>query len=91
MMQLWIRSQDRECVMLVDRLDIDGKKIQANGFYMVMGEYKSYERALEVLDEIQEFRDSLILLDNLPQKEKKQMLQEIIKNDESLTYFMPEE
>ncbi len=52
-MDLWIRSQDRECIMKVARLDIDGKKISANGFYTILGEYKSYERALEVLDEIQ--------------------------------------
>lgn len=56
-MDLWIRSQDRECLMKVDRIDYDnstGKHyIVVNGFKTYLGRYKSKERALEVLDEIQ--------------------------------------
>lgn len=56
-MELWIRSQDRECLMKVDRVDIDltngTYKIKANAFEVILGEYEYKSRALEVLDEIQ--------------------------------------
>lgn len=53
-MELWIRSQDKECLMKVDRIDIsDNNIIMANGFEIWLGAYKSKERALEVLEEIQ--------------------------------------
>lgn len=53
-MELWIRTQDKECLMKVDRIDIsDNNTIMANGFEIWLGAYKSKERALEVLDEIQ--------------------------------------
>lgn len=55
-MELWIRSQDRECLMEVDRLDLDmsyNARIMAGGFDTLLGEYKTKERALEILDEIQ--------------------------------------
>ena len=66
-MELWIRSQDKECLMKVDRLDIDYTngiyKIKEGGFNTLLAEYSSKERALEVLDEIQdlikEYYDSI--------------------------------
>ena len=57
-MELWIRSQDRETLMKVNRIDIQNKSVicydndyHCNETYM--GIYKSKERALEVLDEIE--------------------------------------
>lgn len=62
-MELWIRTQDKECLMKVDRIDIsDNNIIMANGFEIWLGAYKSKERALEVLDEIQNiFKPPLII------------------------------
>ena len=56
-MKLWIRSQDRERLTLTGDLRID--YCVENGMYGIdscdyIGFYKTKERALEVLDEIQE-------------------------------------
>lgn len=56
-MELWIRSQDRECLMKVDRVDYSLSNIEhriyVNGYETLVGHYATEERALEVLDEIQ--------------------------------------
>ena len=56
-MELWIRTQDRECLTKVNHLYINEK---GNNIYEIsqeddipLGKYISKERALEVLDEIQ--------------------------------------
>lgn len=55
-MELWIRSQDKECLMKVDRLDYDlsnsEHRIVVNGFTTLVAKYPTKKRALEVLDEI---------------------------------------
>lgn len=52
-MDLWVRSQDRRRLIKVDLLSIkDFYNIVSDDFY-VLGTYKTEERALEVLDEIQ--------------------------------------
>ncbi len=58
-MELWIRSQDREDLIEVHSVEVDIKDkikiitlINANTI-IDLGIYKSKERALEVLDEIQ--------------------------------------
>lgn len=60
-MELWIRSQDREKLMECNFLSIKcscdempniGKWMIYNGLVYI-GEYKTKERALEILDEIQ--------------------------------------
>lgn len=63
-MELWIRSQDKMDLFKINRLKIrehtfeDGKKeyfiLNNNSISDVAGVYKTKERALEVLDEIQE-------------------------------------
>ncbi len=69
-MDLWIRSQDKEYLMKIDRVDYDlscgEHRIMVNGYETLVGKYKTKERALEILDEIQkklmdfkvEFNDS---------------------------------
>lgn len=66
-MELWIRSQDREKLLKVNGLQYQNCKLEENvcveaniilGLYgscdsEIIGEYKTKERALEVLDEIQ--------------------------------------
>ena len=63
-MELWIRSQDRTTLMKVDRLDIDYSNglylIKSDGFVTLLANYKSEERALEVLDEIQNILKPII-------------------------------
>ena len=69
-MELWIRSQDKETLIKIDRLDVDGNKIQANFKshfsgcdYVILGTYESNDRALEVLDEIQNILKPKYILD----------------------------
>ena len=56
-MELWIRSQDKECLMKVDRIDYDYSdhthRIMANGYETLIGLYETKERAIEILNEIQ--------------------------------------
>lgn len=67
-MELWVRSQDREKLLKINGLQyqncklVENETVEANiliGFYSsyeneILGEYKTKERALEVLDEIQD-------------------------------------
>lgn len=69
-MNLWVRSQDRECLLKIDIVMLE--EIEENKEYWiyaghekyepyrVFGVYHTKERALEVLDEIQNY----ILLPN---------------------------
>ena len=59
-MDLWIRSQDRETLTKTEILVIEDNMIV--DYYqkrIILGEYKTKERALEVLDEITDFIDGL--------------------------------
>ena len=57
-MELWIRSQDKRALLNVRQVRINGLDIMClNG--ELLGTYISKERALEVLDEIQEHLDYL--------------------------------
>lgn len=63
-MELWIRNQDKENIIKVDALEISKEECDEEIIYevvtfysdklIVLGCYKTKERALEVLDEIQE-------------------------------------
>jgi hypothetical protein len=67
-MELWIRSQDKTILMKIDNLliDDDRKTIYTNnyingmGFTYTLGIYKSKERALQILDEIQHYLETVI-------------------------------
>lgn len=50
-MELWIRTQNKKTLLKVDMININSIRLISNGY--VLGEYKTNERALEVLDEIQ--------------------------------------
>ena len=55
-MELWIRSQDKEYLEKVDKIELfDGLNNDwtLQSVYRVLGRYKTKERALEILDEIQ--------------------------------------
>lgn len=67
-MNLWIRSQDKECLVKISNIQYVYKNyIHGLGTYYdnlkILGEYKTKERAIEVLDEIQ---DELISSDFMP-------------------------
>ena len=60
-MKLWIRSQDKKLLMKSTELRYSQKKenhsilaYDTKGDYRLLGIYKSKERALEILDEIQD-------------------------------------
>lgn len=69
-MELWIRSQDKECLMKVDRLDYDlsnyKHRIMANGYQTLVAEYETKVRALKVLDEIENFIYTEVNIVNSP-------------------------
>ena len=53
---MWIRSQSKETLLKATKIFIHDNQVFASmedGFDEMVGEYKSKERALEVLDEIQ--------------------------------------
>lgn len=51
-MELWIRSQDKQWLIPVnDIISVFQKNVFCKG--IILGEYKSEERALEILNEIQ--------------------------------------
>lgn len=57
-MELWIRSQDKSCLVNIKAVIILNKEIR--GYYnenpnWLLGKYDNEERALEILDEIQNF------------------------------------
>lgn len=67
-MELWIRSQDKKNLVKIRQISLNyqnNKQIIANyipdlypnsgEYYELLGVYKSKERAIEVLDEIQNF------------------------------------
>ena len=67
-MDLWIRSQDRECLMKVNRVDKYGLSIvtfdnECREIYL--GKYATEERALEVLDKIQKMIKSGFIVNAL--------------------------
>ena len=69
-MELWIRSQDKERLRLVDSLRVyqedEGQidfNIQDGG--CILGTYKTKERALEVLDEIQKLLMPKVIIKNI--------------------------
>ena len=87
-MDLWIRSQDKECLMKINRIDYDvaggEHRIIVNGYETLVGKYKTKERALEVLDEIQKY-----IGDNFNQEEVNHFFGLNAKN--RMIYEMPKE
>lgn len=87
-MELWIRSQDKERLRLIDSLRIYqeeeqiGFNIQDGG--CILGTYKTKERALEVLDEIHDHLEKMYWFN--PQVENDRRLRVLTK---SYVYNMP--
>ena len=69
-MNLWVRSQDKECLINVSNIQYVYKNyIHGLGTYYdnlkILGTYKTKERALEVLDEIQKLLKTAELNDDI--------------------------
>lgn len=47
---MWIRNQERKGLVQVSSVDVKGNKIMCKGW--VLGEYKTKQRCVEVLDEM---------------------------------------
>ena len=55
-MEIWVRSQNKKRLMKVEMVEIDKQKDGGAIIYSheyILGEYKTKERAMEVLDEIE--------------------------------------
>ena len=91
-MNLWVRTQDKECLTNISNIQYVYKNnIHGLGTYYdnlkILGTYKTKERALEVLDEIEEYiTPTLSLLDDT--LNGKQICQ--VGNILSMVYQMPE-
>ena len=102
-MELWIRSQDKETLIKIEHLDIynswDNWIIEECG--VDLGHYKTKERALEVLDEIQDILKPKMIVNTYKVEQAElcdgtqfiqPMLDDIqIQNATSYVYQMPEE
>lgn len=84
-MDLWIRSQDRMNLVKVNQINVNyqnNKQIIANyipdfvgtqgEYYEMLGSYKTKERALEVLDEIQNAILGILSLEDIEEQKIKQ-------------------
>ena len=74
-MELWVRSQDKECLTIVNHLYINDNCEIKQQNDLVLATYKSKERVLEVLDEIQchlvninDSRDSYFYVYEMPKE-----------------------
>ena len=87
-MELWIRSQNKEGLMQIDNICCMENRIVFIALTrpgrITLGTYKSRERALEVLDDIENF-----LLGN--SKPVVKSVCAISRNSENLIYEMPKE
>lgn len=68
---MWIRSQDKKILMKVDNINLGPNRlftfVGGVTTSFTLGTYKSKERALEVLDEIEAFiENNYISIDDMP-------------------------
>lgn len=97
-MNLWIRSQDGTILIKVDNLLIDDDNFHIythnhiNNMQMTytLGRYKTKERAIEVLDEIQNFIIKLSTLDmiGLPNENVAKVFKKVL-DEENMTSLKP--
>ena len=105
-MELWVRSQDKEILLKVSELEIEINMIIAfdGNKYQCLGTYKSKERALQILDEIQNILNPRLFVNIRPSEETTELLGGLqhgktlkMKNDfeykevSTCVYEMPEE
>lgn len=91
-MELWIRSQDRTALIKIDELNI-GKSgsfwvIKDKNPKNILGSYDSFDRALEVLDEIQNILKPKIVIkfDNKPKYLEDGTINDVLTPREEIDY-----
>lgn len=88
-MELWIRSQDKKDLICTRRIYVHENTIRTNVYeaigFAILGEYETKERALEILDEIQ---DELISSDFMPIEKNEEV---VLTCGSARIYEMPEE
>ena len=93
-MDLWIRSQDRRSLYKTSGFFIREEQYKRKGKYIIegnecwLGAYNTFERALEVLNEIQ---DLFITKEAFKTEFTKDGLTMMNKQPSSVVYEMPEE
>ena len=94
-MELWIRSQDKECLMKVNDIVVEQNMVigyfDKDTEYEYLGQYNSKERALEVLDDIQNFMTIEIHEDNINYEQGDLILKGKIVDSLCKIYQMPKE
>ena len=89
-MELWIRTQNKEKILKVDNLEFlerNGHKYIASNMDLVAS-YKTKERALEILDEIQNF---ITRTDELSYIHNSLGIEIQGTSEKSIVYIMPQE
>lgn len=94
-MNLWVRSQDKECLTNISNIQYVYKNyMHGLGTYYdnlkILGTYKTKERALEVLDEIQNFICIEIHENNISYEKADLILKGKIVDSLCKVYQMPE-
>lgn len=97
-MSIWVRSQDKLCLMRVDAFPIinhdEDERIWSiigiGKFQYKLGTYKSKERAIEVLDDIQCFLENNYESD-MPQHTNSLYPSYIVCKTYKIVYQMPKE
>ena len=94
---MWIRSQDKKTLVKADKLiigyDKDEKVYEIHNVYDSLGIYKSKERAIEVLNEIQAYLENNYLsINDMPQHNNGIIANGIVlfPNNTQKVYQMPE-
>lgn len=104
-MELWIRSQDKEKLVKCNDIAIatdayGGKTIRGYkivGYfdkqteYEELGFYTLHSRALEVLEDINAYKDAMYMLELSDPSTKSILIKEIMARADTFTYNMPEE
>lgn len=93
-MELWIRTQSKQSLVKVNNISINVQDrnryiIDSNDY--ILGRYKSYARALEVLDDIQNFICIEIYEDDIDYEEADLILKGKIVDSLYKVYQMPKE
>ena len=93
-MELWIRSQNRKELVAINNLVVIENRIvfinNGNG-RVTLGTYKTEERALEVLEDINAYKDTMHMLELSDSSNISVLIKEIMARTDTFTYLMPKE
>lgn len=98
-MELWIRSQDKDSLIKVEKIELNYDYLCCNDIQLIhietdkgrVGSYSTEERALEVLDEIQNFIRIEIHENNIDYEKADLILKGRIVDSLCKIYQMPKE